>query len=204
MTGGEAVTSSDLAPEIAEGVRAGDAAAAERLTAWFRPRLLLFVQARGGDRALAEDVAQEVLIAVIRALQAGQVRDPSSLPAFVFGVARNQLATARRAIVRAKEDSLDAAHDVTVNQVDIVDVEERARLHAAIDALEPVDRQILRLTLAGGDGLAAIAATLGLSHDAVRQRKSRAIRKLTAQLRPPSQNVRLVRPTDRPLVRGAK
>ncbi|MFN7977517.1 MAG: sigma-70 family RNA polymerase sigma factor [Vicinamibacterales bacterium] len=194
----------DLAPEIAAGVQAGDATAAERLIAWFRPRLLLFVQARGGDRALADDVAQEVLMAVIRALQAGQVRDLHSLPAFVFGVARNQLATARRAIARAKEEALEAAHAVTVNPVDIVAVEERTRLHAAIDALEPVDRRILRLTLAGGHGLAEIAAAVGLTHDAVRQRKSRAIRRLTAQLRPASQNVRLVRPTDRPLVSGAE
>ncbi|MFO1078897.1 MAG: sigma-70 family RNA polymerase sigma factor [Planctomycetota bacterium] len=198
------MTGHDVAPEIAASVQAGDAAAAERLVAWFRPRVLLFVQARGGDRALAEDVAQEVLMAVIRALQAGQVRDPDNLPAFVFGVARNQLAAARRTRVRAKEDPLDAADAVTVDPVDIVDVEERAHLHAAIEALDPVDRQILRLTLAGGDGLAAIAATLGLTHDAVRQRKSRAIRKLTAQLRPASQNLRLVRPTDRPLVRGAE
>lgn len=198
------MTDPDLALEIAAGVQAGDAAAAERLIAWFRPRLLLFVQARGGDRAMAEDVAQEVLMAVIRALQAGQVRDPNSLPAFVFGVARNQLATARRAVVRAKEAPLDAAHAVTVDPIDIVDAEERARLHAAIEALEPVDRQILRLTLAGGQGLAEIAAALGLTHDAVRQRKSRAIRRLTAELGPPSQNLRLVRPTDRPLVRGAE
>ncbi len=190
--------------DIVDELLARDPRGAERLNAWFRPRLLLFFQARTGDRALAEDVAQEVLIAVIAAVQAGQLRDPDSLAGFVFGVARNQLASARRRIVRAREEPLDAAEALALDPVDIVAADERERLHRAIDELDPVDRQILRLTLAGGDGLAAVAQALGLTHDAVRQRKSRAVKRLAASLNPASQNRRGRPPTSIPLVGGAK
>lgn len=193
-----------LDADIALRIQQGDASAAERLSEWFRPRLLMFVHARAGDRALAEDVAQDVLIAVLRAIQGGQLRDHSSLPAFVFGVARNHLATALRNRARAREDPLDAAATLVTAPIDIVDRDERDRLHRAIAELDGIDREILRLTLAGGYGLSAIASHVGLSHDAVRQRKSRALKKLMTRLNPPSQNVAAVRPTGTPLFGGAE
>lgn len=193
-----------LCADLAMRIQQGDAAAAERLSAWFRPRLLMFVHVRTGDRALAEDVAQDVLIAVLRAVQDGQLRDPASLPAFVFGVARNHVATARRSRARAREEPLDAAAALVTDPIDIVERDERERLHRAIAELDESDRQILRLTLAGGHGLGAIAEHLGLSHEAVRQRKSRAIKKLMTRLNPASQNTSAVRLTRRPVLRGAE
>mgnify|MGYP000925359281 CR=1 FL=1 len=193
-----------LGEDVVLDIQHGDAAAAERLSAWFRPRVLMFVHVRTGDRALAEDVAQDVLIAVLRAVQAGQLRDPKSLPGFVFGVARNQLATALRARARAKEDPLEEADTLVTHPIDVVKRDARERLHRAIAELDPLDRQILRLTLEGGHSLSAIADHLGLSHDAVRQRKSRAMKKLTTRLSPPSQKPGVVLPSHRPLLRAAE
>lgn len=193
----------DLASDVATRVQAGDPVAAEQLDAWFRPRLLTFVRARTGDPDLAQDVAQEVLMAVIRALQNGQVREAAHLPAFVFGVARNLLVTALRRKSRARETSLEAARDVQVPPTDIVARDARARLYAAIDELDDVDRRILRLTLLEGFGPAEIALRLGMSHDVVRQRKSRAMRKLTQRIESPSRTTTVVRPSTRPALKGA-
>lgn len=194
----------ELGPEIVSGIRGGDSAAAERLNAWFRPRLLMFVIARTGDRALADDVAQDVLLAVIRAIQADQLRDPASLPGFVFGVARNHLGTARRHLARVKEDPLEAAAALTNDPIDIVDRDERERLRRAVDELDATDRRIMQLTLIEGLGPNAVAERLGLASDVVRQRKSRAIRKLTTRLNPSSQSAGVVRPSQRALARGAE
>jgi DNA-directed RNA polymerase specialized sigma24 family protein len=49
--------------------------------------------------------------------------------------------------------------------------------------LDAVDREILTRILADGQKLAAIARSLGMSQEAVRQRKSRALRKVAEIVR---------------------
>jgi RNA polymerase sigma-70 factor, ECF subfamily len=55
----------------------------------FAPQLVSFFQARNRELALAEDLAQEVMLTVYR--KAGQVRDRASFRAWVFKIARNAL-----------------------------------------------------------------------------------------------------------------
>jgi RNA polymerase sigma-70 factor, ECF subfamily len=55
----------------------------------FTPRLVAFFRARGCERALAEDLAQEVMLIVHR--KASQVRDRSLFRAWMFKIARNSL-----------------------------------------------------------------------------------------------------------------
>jgi|SRR5271165_793388 len=53
------------------------------------PQLIAFFRARGCELALAEDLAQEVMLTVYR--KAAQVRDRASFRAWLFKVARNSL-----------------------------------------------------------------------------------------------------------------
>jgi RNA polymerase sigma-70 factor, ECF subfamily len=55
----------------------------------FRPQLVAFFRARSCDLALAEDLAQEVMLTVYR--KATQVRDRALFRAWLFKIARNAL-----------------------------------------------------------------------------------------------------------------
>src|SRR5579864_7045532 len=55
----------------------------------FSPQLVAFFRARGCELALAEDLAQEVMLTVYR--KATQVRDRTLFRAWLFKVARNAL-----------------------------------------------------------------------------------------------------------------
>ena len=55
----------------------------------FTPQLLAFYRARGCETALAEDLAQEVMLTVY--LKAGQIRERASFRAWLFRIARNTL-----------------------------------------------------------------------------------------------------------------
>jgi DNA-directed RNA polymerase specialized sigma24 family protein len=68
-----------------------------------------FAESRTRDPDLAQDIAQETLMAVIQALRNGQLRDAENLPGFVFGVARNVIGTALRNPMRNRAESIDAA-----------------------------------------------------------------------------------------------
>jgi len=55
----------------------------------FTPQLVAFFRARGCERALAEDLAQEVLL--IAYIKAAQIRDRTLFRAWLFKIARNAL-----------------------------------------------------------------------------------------------------------------
>jgi RNA polymerase sigma factor (sigma-70 family) len=55
----------------------------------FSPQLISFFRARSRELALAEDLAQEVMLTVYR--KAGQIRDRSSFRAWLFKIAHNVL-----------------------------------------------------------------------------------------------------------------
>jgi RNA polymerase sigma-70 factor (ECF subfamily) len=65
----------------------------ELYAAWF-DRIHAWVRARASDRTRAEDVTQEIFIAIYRSL--GSFEGRSDFDAWVFGVARNVLRSHRR------------------------------------------------------------------------------------------------------------
>jgi len=86
----EAVTNKHYLPEAAIEAFL-DAPNEESFAALFKsltPRLVAFFRARGCE-AVAEDLAQEVMLTVYR--KAGQVRDRALFRAWVFTIARNAL-----------------------------------------------------------------------------------------------------------------
>jgi DNA-directed RNA polymerase specialized sigma24 family protein len=64
-------------------IRDGDRAAEEELGNTYRRGVLLICHVRTRDREAARDLAQEIFIAVLRALRQEQLRDAEKLAAFI-------------------------------------------------------------------------------------------------------------------------
>jgi RNA polymerase sigma factor (sigma-70 family) len=165
---------------LGDRVRAGEVAAEEELVSTYRRGVFAIAAARTRDREAALDLTQEILIAVLKALRDGQLRDPEKLTAFVHGTARNLINNYLRMRVRRAECELDPDRTYVPNLVEAIESAERRRLvHLELETFSIADQQILLLSLVDGHTLLEVAHRLNMSHDAVRARKSRLLRKIT-------------------------
>jgi RNA polymerase sigma factor (sigma-70 family) len=157
----------------------GDATAEEELVVAFERDVYRLLRGRTRDAEASKELANDVLMAVVCALRAGRLQDASKLRAFVHGTLRNIANNYLRArFARPPEEPLDADL-AAVRATDDVEQDERiAFLHQSLARLAGVDRQILLLTTVEGLKPAEIALRLGLSAEAVRTRKSRALHRL--------------------------
>jgi RNA polymerase sigma factor (sigma-70 family) len=175
--------------DLATRVQAGDVAAEDELFRTFEARVRAFGVVNSGDAYLAEELVQEVLWAVIRALRKGQVRQIDQLPSFVFGTARNLLNDRVRVRAREKLDQISLHSEIAQPASEQYAFERKLAAEQAIRTLEPHERIVLLLGMVDGLEAEEIAARLGISPESVRQRKSRAIRKLTELLARQSQRL---------------
>lgn len=165
----------------AEQIGVLDPAAEDRLVRTYGPRIFVMALVRTGDPEAARDLSQSALVEVLLALRKGQLRDPEKLPGFVSGTARNVINYYLRAQSRTprSEPLGDDMPGIGLAQGHDLEKEERlALVRRAVARLEPGDQQILRMTLIDGWEPAEIAARLGLSSEVVRQRKSRAVKRV--------------------------
>jgi RNA polymerase sigma-70 factor (ECF subfamily) len=167
------------APLLAHRILSGDRSAEDEFAITYRRSVFIIAVARTRDREAAADLTQEVLIAVLKSLREGQLRDAEKLAAFIQGTARNLINNYLRAKSHHQEVELDdEAH--SSDPVEELEALERRRLvRQELGTFSLTDQQILLLSLVDGHSLAEIAQRLNLSHDAVRARKSRAVRKIT-------------------------
>ncbi|MET8908724.1 RNA polymerase sigma factor ShbA [Micromonospora sp. NPDC004551] len=172
--------------ELVRRAAAGDPAAVEELLVGVRPGLVRYCRARlgrvGGAYTTADDVAQEVCVAVLRALP--RYREQGApFAAFVYGIAAHKVADAQRSAVR------DAAVTPTDTPVDRPDAapgpEQQAmasdlarRLSALLDRLPDVQREIILLRVAAGLSADEVGGIVGMSAAAVRMAQSRALARL--------------------------
>jgi RNA polymerase sigma factor (sigma-70 family) len=141
--------------------------------------------ARIHDREAARDLAQEALLASLTALRAGQLRDGEKLAAFVHGIGRNVANNYLRKRQGAPvEVELEPVHAVVESAAAAFDRQEDRQLaDRALKTLGDRDRAILTLTLVEGLKSGEIARRLGLGADAVRARKSRALKQVVEEVR---------------------
>jgi RNA polymerase sigma-70 factor (ECF subfamily) len=146
------------------------------------PRVLRYATARLGDPALAEDVAQESLAALVRAWRNGGA--PDSAEAFVFAIARRRAGRAvwRRRLAAPLELAVGTRTDEPSPEARAIATDESARVRAALARLSSRDREAILLVAVGGLSMAEAAAALGLSISAVKMRVSRARIRLAALL----------------------
>ena len=169
---------------LAERIRRHEPAAEEELVRLFQDRILFLVRMRTHDPGGAQDLTQDVLLAVVLALREGQLRDPERLTAFVYGTARNVVNNHLRSRSRLPREDPIEGQDYFINNVDPVeDAERSALVRTALSALASTDRKILLLTLVNGLRPGEIAVRTGLTSEVVRARKSRALRKMIERVK---------------------
>jgi RNA polymerase sigma-70 factor (ECF subfamily) len=164
----------------------GDAGATAELIASVRPELVRYCRARlgriGGGYTTADDVAQEVCLAILRALP--NFRDQGRpFVAFAYGIAAHKVADAQRAALR---DLAVAPDEVLHNRPDPAPgPEQRAlsadltrRLSRLLRHLSDVQREIIVLRVAVGLSADEVGAVLGMTAAAVRVAQSRALARL--------------------------
>jgi RNA polymerase sigma factor (sigma-70 family) len=170
--------------QLVRAIAEGDRGAEREFAVRYMPPVRAMLLARSRNPDLASDLRQDVMIEAICALRRGQLREPSKLTPFVLAIARNVLNNHYRASVRQPE-SLELPDDLPdlSSASETAEAEERESLAMeAISNLEPTDRSILQMILIDGLKPGAIAHRLNLSPDVVRQRKLRAIRRVTGLL----------------------
>jgi RNA polymerase sigma factor (sigma-70 family) len=183
MAAGSALLIQDF-PQLAERIRRGEAAAEEELARFFAQRIFVLALARTRDPEAARELVNDVLFAVLRALRNGAVREAERLGAFVYGTARNQVNSYLRARGRTPPEEPLPVELPGADPVENLESAERLRLvRTALDRLDEKDRDIMHLTLIEGLKPGEIAARLGLTSEFVRQRKARAIKKVSQILR---------------------
>jgi RNA polymerase sigma-70 factor (ECF subfamily) len=161
-------------------IRSGDRLAEEELIVTYQRGVFAIAAARTRDREASRDLAQDVLIAVLKALRQGQLRESDKLVAFIQGTARNLINNYLRKQGNRAEVELAAEEVPGADPIQEMESAERHRLiQLEIRSFNTTDQQILLLSLVDGHSLAEVAQRLNMSHDSVRARKSRMLRKIT-------------------------
>jgi RNA polymerase sigma-70 factor (ECF subfamily) len=175
----------DELSSLVASAQAGDRAALEDLLARLRPGVLRYCRARlgrdGGSYGSADDVAQEVCMAVLTALPR-YVDQGRPFAAFVYGIAGHKVADAQRAGFRDRSDATDAlperADEAPGPEEAAVVAAETAAAAALLDRLPPAHRELLLLRVVAGLSAEETGAALGMTPGAVRVAQHRALARL--------------------------
>jgi len=146
----------------------GDSAAFEELFRRFQPRLRYYVRRldAGGDHT--EDTLQEVWTKVVRGI--GSLRDRGAFVAWLYAIARNEVygkAKVKDPFVGLTEEHLEALTD---DPEPAFREEDAARIHQALKALRPAQREILTLCFLEELSHQEIAGILGHPAGTVKSR----------------------------------
>jgi RNA polymerase sigma-70 factor (ECF subfamily) len=169
---------------VAAAASAGDTAATDELLTYLRPIMVRFCRTKLGrvrPISSADDVAQEVCIAVFRALPTYQHLGRPFL-SFVFGVASHKVADVHRAA--ARDRSLPTAE--TPDTVTLAENPEEIALRRELveqtndllQTLLPRQREIVVMRVVLGMSAQETAAAVGTTPDAVRVAQHRALNRL--------------------------
>lgn len=170
--------------ELPPRIRAGDQDAFARLfRAWY-PRLAAYAVTLTGNRDAAEDVVQEVFIAVWG--RRTEFPEAGAIPTYLHRAVRNRaLNHLRQQGTRgrwlAAQDPDPALPPVAESA--LIGEETARRIQAALAALAPRTREVFLLSRDQQLTYPAIAETLGISVKTVETLMSRALRALREALR---------------------
>ena len=164
----------------------GDPAAVQDLLRWITPLVTRYCRARvgGGDRsfASADDVAQEVCLAVLTALPSYRDQGRPFL-AFVYGIAAHKVADAHRSAARNRADPVSDIPDSPAALADgpeqqMMQSELAEWMHTLLETLPEKQREILTLRVVMGMSARETADAVGSTPGAVRVAQHRALGRL--------------------------
>jgi len=175
--------------ELVAASLAGDREAQGTLFTWINPAIIRYCRARigrtGSAFSSADDVAQEILLAVLGALPRYSDDRESFLP-FVYGIASHKVADYYRRSGRDRSDPVADVPDTIDHglgpEQTMLRGEMRERLVGLLDTLAPRQREILVLRLVVGLSAQETATAIGLTATAVRVAQHRALNRLRGSL----------------------
>ncbi|MGH3320069.1 MAG: sigma-70 family RNA polymerase sigma factor [Streptosporangiaceae bacterium] len=182
---GEPADDTDLG-EIASRAINGERGAVEQLITSIRPLVVRYCRARlgriSGMYHAADDVAQEVCVAVIAALP--RYRDLGRpFASFVYGIAAHKVADAQRSAVRAAvptDEVPDELDDTPGPEEHVVRASEAQRARDLLDYLPEQQRELLLLRVMGGLTAEQTGTIMHMSAGAIRVAQHRALQRLRA------------------------
>jgi len=176
--------SQDLAIVVGDAM-AGSRAAVEQLLSVVRPLVLRYCRARIGYQertyASADDVAQEVCLAVLTALPS-YVDQGRPFLAFVYGIAAHKVADARRAAARNRTEPVNTLPDEPTldggPEQHVMHREMSTSITELLQHIPAKQREILVLRVAVGLSAVETADAVGSTPGAVRVAQHRALVRL--------------------------
>jgi RNA polymerase sigma-70 factor (ECF subfamily) len=120
----------------------GDEDAYRELAGRFGPRLRYFLRKQVGRVDRADDLAQEVWLDVLRQLP--RLKDAGAFTTWLYRIAHGKAMLEGRRNGRAPATVADVDW-IADEEEDTFSAEDAARIHAALDRLEPVHREVLVL-----------------------------------------------------------
>jgi len=168
-----------------------DPVATQRVLARIRPIVLLYCRARIGRIAQsftsADDVAQEVCLALVAALPAYRDRGQPFL-AFVYGIAQHKVADVHRAAARDRSLSMpevpDRPEPAPGPEQRAIAGELKGSMDKLLAVLSDKQREIVALRVMAGMSSEETAEVVGSTPGAVRVAQHRALTRLRKLLPP--------------------
>ncbi len=153
-----------------------------RIIAAYGPGIARVAASYEADRALREDLTQEISLAIHRALP--NLRDEQALAPFVFRIAHNRCVThvMRQVGERQRAAGLTPPDDVTTPEEQLLAAERSNRVIAAVRRLPLPYRQVMTLLLEELSH-AEIALRLGIAKNTVMVHMANALEYLQAHFR---------------------
>jgi len=160
--------------------QAGDERAFEEIVSTYGPRLRYYLLKQLGSPEAADDVVQEVWLDVYRGIV--RLRRPDAFRAWIYRIARDRafrvLRRARVPCRLADEADLPAAEA----EDDGFSAEDAVRVHAALDRLSPLHREVLLLRFIEDLPYDEIAQITGCPAGTVKSRLHHAKRVLRQEM----------------------
>lgn len=163
----------------------GDRMAARALVLRFSPRVLGYAARLLGDRAEAEDVAQEAMLRLWRIApewRAGEARVATWLYRVVTNLVTDRQRSRRRRGGTALDDAPEPADDQPGALTRLIDADRMAALDQALGALPERQRQAVVLRHIEGLANPEIATIIGVGVEAVESLTARGKRALAGML----------------------
>jgi RNA polymerase sigma-70 factor, ECF subfamily len=120
----------------------GDEDAYRELVTWFGPRLQYFLRKMLSRPDRADDLAQEVWIDVLRQLP--RLKDAGAFTTWLYRIARGKVMLDARQGGRLRATTAEVDHIADEEGAEF-SPEDAPRIHAALDELEPTQREALVL-----------------------------------------------------------
>lgn len=163
---------------VARIQREDDAAAAELYEQTNRGLRHFFIRQLGPE--IAQDLTHDTMVAVLKAIRNGQLREPSKLGAFIHAIAKHMVRSQIKKQVAARNREVDLeTPGVDPRSADCPEREIHANqrialISSVLSALDPRDQEILTRFYVREQSPDQICAEMGLTDTQYRLLKSRA------------------------------